>query len=195
MGAATDLVRSKPELVAENALLRQQLIILTRSTKRPRLTRADRALLVLLASRMRAWRQALLIVQPTTLLRGHRAGFRLLWRWRSTPRSRQPRVAPDVVALIQRMARENLLWGAVRTSSPRGWRTSTSTVSPGTREPARGLAADYARPPSSRCWARWWRRSGTSEGAKPSGSSLRTGATSRRRRRTDGPATSSRSRS
>src|SRR5262245_47547350 len=106
MGAATDLVRSKPELVAENALLRQQLIILTRSTKRPRLTRTDRALLVLLASRVRAWRQALLIVQPATLLRWHRAGFRLFWRWRSAPRPRQPRVAPETVALIQRMARE-----------------------------------------------------------------------------------------
>src|SRR5262245_29594854 len=114
MGAATDLVRSKPELVAENALLRQQLIILTRSTKRPRLTRSDRALLVLLASRVRAWRQALLIVQPATLLRWHRAGFRLLWRWRSAPRSREPRLPPDTIALIRRMARENRLWGAER---------------------------------------------------------------------------------
>src|SRR5262245_7451664 len=114
MGAATDLVRSKPELVAENALLRQQLIILTRSTKRPRLTRSDRALLVLLASRVRAWRQALLIVQPATLLRWHRAGFRLFWRWRSAPRPRQPRVAPETIALIRRMARENRLWGAER---------------------------------------------------------------------------------
>ena len=109
LGAATDLVRGKPELVADNALLRQQLIILTRSTNRPRLTRSDRALLVLLASRVRAWRQALLIVQPATLLRWHRAGFRLVWRWRSAPRSRQPRVSPQTVVLIRRMARENPL--------------------------------------------------------------------------------------
>ncbi|HEV8639224.1 MAG TPA: integrase core domain-containing protein [Chloroflexota bacterium] len=114
LGAATDLVRGKPELVAENALLRQQLIILTRSTKRPRLTRSDRALLVLLASRVRAWRQALLIVQPATVLRWHRAGFRLVWRWRSAPRSRQARVSPQTVVLIRRMARENRLWGAER---------------------------------------------------------------------------------
>jgi putative transposase len=112
--AATDLLRSKPELVAENAFLRQQLAVLARSTRRPRITGADRALLVLLASRIRAWRQALLIVRPATLLRWHRAGVRLLWRWRSTARSREPRVAPDVVALIQRMARENHLWGAER---------------------------------------------------------------------------------
>src|SRR5262249_61350429 len=83
LGAAADLGRSKPELAAENALLRQQLIVLTRSITRPRISRSDRALLVLLASRVRAWRQALLIVQPATVLRWHRAGFRLLWRWRS----------------------------------------------------------------------------------------------------------------
>jgi transposase InsO family protein len=114
LGAAVDLVRGRPELVAENAFLRQQLIILTRSAGRPRITRADRALLVLLASRVRAWRQALVIVQPATLLRWHRAGFRLFWRWRSSACSRPPRVAPEVVALIERMARENRLWGAER---------------------------------------------------------------------------------
>ena len=48
------------------------------------------------------------------MLRWRRAGFRLFWRWRSTPRTRQPRVSPDVVALIGRMARENRLWGAER---------------------------------------------------------------------------------
>src|SRR4051812_25337900 len=93
LGTTTDLVRAKPELVAENALLRQQLIVLARSTGRPRLTRSDRALLVLLASRIRAWRRSLLVVQPATLLRWHREGFPLFWRWRSAPRSRQPRVS------------------------------------------------------------------------------------------------------
>src|SRR3712207_2867002 len=71
-GTLADLLRSKPELLAENALLRQQLVVLRRSVKRPRCTVADRALLVLLASRVRAWRSALLLVQPDTLLRWHR---------------------------------------------------------------------------------------------------------------------------
>jgi putative transposase len=114
LGAATDLVSGTPELIAENALLRQQLIVLARSTKRPRITRSDRALLVLLASRVRSWRQALLIVQPATLLRWHRAGVRLVRRWRSAPRSAQRRVPPETVALIRRMARDNRLWGAER---------------------------------------------------------------------------------
>ena len=55
LGAAGDLLRSRPALIAENALLRQQLIVLTRTPKRPCLTRADRALLVLLAGRISAW--------------------------------------------------------------------------------------------------------------------------------------------
>jgi transposase InsO family protein len=115
LGVAADLVRSRSELVAENAFLRQQLIVLARTAKRPRLSHTDRPLLILLASRVRSWRQALLIVQPETLLRWHRTGFRLLWRWRSaTARRRPPGVAPDTIVLIERMARENRLWGAER---------------------------------------------------------------------------------
>lgn len=77
-GALADATRSRSALVAENALLRQQLIVLRRSVKRPRCTPADRALLVLLTSRLRTWRDTLLIVQPDTLLRWHRqCRFRL----------------------------------------------------------------------------------------------------------------------
>ena len=64
----TDLARSKSELVAENALLRQQVIILRRQVKRPACTMTDRILLVLLARMVRSWKQALLIVQPETRL-------------------------------------------------------------------------------------------------------------------------------
>jgi hypothetical protein len=68
LGMVTDLSRSKSELVAENALLRQQLIILRRQVKRPACTRTDRILLVLLARLVRTWQQALVIVQPDTRL-------------------------------------------------------------------------------------------------------------------------------
>ena len=63
LGTVMDLTRGKPELVAENALLRQQLIILRRQIKRPSYTRTDRLLLILRARAVRAWRQALVIVQ------------------------------------------------------------------------------------------------------------------------------------
>ena len=77
LGTLADLGRSKSELIAENALLRQQLIVLRREVKRPTVTRTDRILLVLLARLVRTWNQALLIVQPDTLLRWHRGLFRL----------------------------------------------------------------------------------------------------------------------
>ena len=75
----TDLARSKPQLIADNLLLRQQLLVLRRSVKRPQLTPADRTLFVLLASKVQHWQAALLIVKPETVLRWHRQGFRLFW--------------------------------------------------------------------------------------------------------------------
>jgi transposase InsO family protein len=113
-GLLTDLPRTKLELLAENALLRQQLIMLRRQVKRPTYTRTDRIWLVLLARAARHWKHALLIVQPNTLLGWHRHLFRWLWRQRSKAASRKPKVAAETVALIQAMARDNRLWGAER---------------------------------------------------------------------------------
>ncbi|MBK9745732.1 MAG: helix-turn-helix domain-containing protein [Chloroflexi bacterium] len=113
-GALADITRSKSELIAENAFLRQQLIVLQRQTKRPVFTSRDRTLLVLLASRFRWWREALIIVKPDTLLGWHRQGFRLFWRHRSKARRPQPRVPEHVIALIHSMALDNRLWGSKR---------------------------------------------------------------------------------
>jgi len=117
LGTLADLARSKLELMAENALLRQQLIVLRRSVKQPRLTRPDRLLLVLLAGKVRAWRQALLIVKPETLLRWHRQGFKLFWRRRSKVTARRPGIPAETIGLITEMARDNPLWGAERIRS------------------------------------------------------------------------------
>ncbi|HEX9131967.1 MAG TPA: integrase core domain-containing protein [Ktedonobacteraceae bacterium] len=100
--------------MAENALLRQQLIVLKRHVKRPASTKADRLLLVLLARMVRTWKQALFIVQPDTLLRWHRQGFRLFWRQKSKPKSTQAKVSAETMALIKEMAKNNRLWGAER---------------------------------------------------------------------------------
>ena len=113
-GTGTDLVRSKQELIVENMVLRHQLIVLRRSVPRPTITAADRALLVLLAGRLRAWRQVLVIVQPATLLRWHRQGFRLFWTWRSRSRVGRPLIPAETIALIKGMAADNPLWGADR---------------------------------------------------------------------------------
>jgi hypothetical protein len=114
LATLTDLGRSKSELLAENALLRQQLIILRRQVKRPTFTRTDRILLVLLARLVRTWQQALVIVQPDTLLRWHRELFRLVWKRKSKTASHTPKVAAQTIALIRQIATENRLWGAER---------------------------------------------------------------------------------
>jgi putative transposase len=100
--------------MAENALLRQQLISLKRSVKRPTLHKRVKLWLVLLVSKLRWWRQALLIIQPDTLLRWHRELFRWLWRRKSKATGDQPRLAIETITLILQMVRENGLWDAER---------------------------------------------------------------------------------
>jgi len=114
LGSIADLARGKSELLVENALLRQQLIILRRQVKRPTCRKTDRFLLLLLARMLRTWKQALFIAQPDTLLRWHRELFRLFWKRKSKADSRQPKLSPETIALIKEMASKNRLWGAER---------------------------------------------------------------------------------
>ena len=107
LGTVADLARTKPQLVAENMVLRHQLIVLSRSVRRPCLTQTDRALFVLLASRLQHWKDALLIVKPETVLRWHRHGFRLFWKRKSHARSREPKVPAETITLIKEMAANN----------------------------------------------------------------------------------------
>jgi len=113
-GALSDTTCSRADLIAENVMLRQQLIVLNRQVKRPQLTNGDRIRLILVARCTQFWQQVLLIVQPDTLLRWHRDLFRRYWRHKSRHKKRKPRVAPETIALIRRMAKENRLWGAER---------------------------------------------------------------------------------
>ena len=114
LGITADFARTKPQLIAENLLLRQQLIVLNRSVKRPRFTRAERGLFVLLASRLEWWKEALVIIKPETILRWHRQGFQLFWNRKSRARSCQPKIPLETVTLIKEMAANNHLWGAER---------------------------------------------------------------------------------
>jgi putative transposase len=113
LGTLADMNRGKPELLVENALLRQQLVILRRQIKRPVCRKTDRFLLVLLARMIRAWKEVLFIVQPETLLRWHRELFRVFWKHKST-HSRRPRLSAETINLIKEMAAHNRLWGAER---------------------------------------------------------------------------------
>ena len=78
IGAARDLTCTRSEVLAENALLRQQIIVLRRSIRRPRVHHDDRLFLLILARLCRRWRDALHVVNSKTLLRWHRDLFKIL---------------------------------------------------------------------------------------------------------------------
>ena len=97
---------------AENLFLRRQLALyIERGVQPHRVDAATRVSLALLA-RLFDWRGALVVVQPATMIRWHRAGWRLLWRMKS--RAGRPPIPRELRELIRRMARENVLWGEER---------------------------------------------------------------------------------
>jgi len=107
-------LRSRRDLVAENLALRQQLATLA-GRRHPVIRRADRLFWILLRRFWSGWAECLAIVRPDTVVRWHRAGFRIYWNWlsRRGGRSGRPSLPPEVRALIRRMATENF-WGAPR---------------------------------------------------------------------------------
>ena len=106
------LLRSPEAIRAENLFLRRQLALcLERGAVPRRIDPATRVSLTLLARRV-DWRSALVLVKPDTLLRWHRAGWRLWWRMKSRPG--RPPIPRQLQALIRRMAVENPIWGEER---------------------------------------------------------------------------------
>jgi transposase InsO family protein len=99
----------------ENLALRHQIGVLTRALgdRRPRFRSWDRALWVVLARRWEAWRHALAIVQPATVVRWHREGFKRFWTRRSRVGGR-PALSRELVGLIRKMSTANVTWGAPR---------------------------------------------------------------------------------
>jgi transposase InsO family protein len=106
---------SKPKrgLEAENAALRRQLAILQRKARsRVRLTNSDRLFFVLLYRWFPSILKTMTIIQPETLVRWHRTGFRRYWRWKSGNLGGRPPISGELRALIRSMSLENALWGA-----------------------------------------------------------------------------------
>ena len=123
-------LRPAPALAAENLFLRKQLAqYQERQVKPRRANKATRMALIWL-SRFFDWRRVLVIVKPVTLIRWHRQGFRLFWRWPSTPG--RPPLPRDLQAIIRRMALENPTWGQERITNELllklGLRVSPRTV-------------------------------------------------------------------
>jgi transposase InsO family protein len=133
------LLRTRREQAVVELALRQQLATYAHKQLRPRLNAADRGFWVALLRFWPRWRNVLVIVQPETVVRWHRKGFRLYWRSLSRSGPGRPRISPEVRELIRRMASENP-WRARRIQAELeklGIEVSLATVSRylPTREP------------------------------------------------------------
>jgi hypothetical protein len=110
-----DLFKSRTRLEAENLFLRHQLTIALRhAPPRLRLRSSDRTLLI---GMTRLWPSLLgmaQVMQPETILRWHRAGFKMYWRWKSRNRVERPKIDRGLRDVIEGMSKENPLWGASR---------------------------------------------------------------------------------
>jgi hypothetical protein len=105
--------RSRSQLAAENLFLRKQLALYAERGVRPCRADEDTRIALVVLARFFDWRAALTIVKPETLIRWHRRGFRLFWRWKSQMCGRPP-LPVDVQRLIATMARPNATWGEER---------------------------------------------------------------------------------
>jgi transposase InsO family protein len=114
-GLIADLFRSRAALEAEVLVLRQQIIVLRRMrpTHLPFAT-TDRLVLGWVCRLFPTSCAALAIVRPDTVIRWHRAGFRLFWRWKSRSRPGRPAVSAEIRLLIRQISIANPLWGAPR---------------------------------------------------------------------------------
>jgi len=114
LATARSSLKSQHGLALENLALRQQLAILRRRTKRPQLTKTDRAFWVALSHLWTGWQGTLIVVKPQTVISWHRKGFKLYWTWKSRNKGGRPRVDVTIRRLIRQMANDNATWGAPR---------------------------------------------------------------------------------
>jgi putative transposase len=105
-------VWSRRSIQAENLLLRRQLALFKEREVKPRRIDAATRLSLAWLSRLCDWRSCVIVVRPETIVRWHRAGWRLFWRYKSRPG--RPPIPLELRQLIRRMASENPLWGEER---------------------------------------------------------------------------------
>ncbi len=112
LAAVRVFFRTRRDNAVEILALRQQLAVLKRKQPRPRLNPLDRLFWICLRRVWSRWADVLVVAKPRTVVRWHRAGFRLLWKWRSRARGGRPKATAEICALIRRLAQENPTWGA-----------------------------------------------------------------------------------
>ena len=109
------LLKSRRQLTLENLALRQQVAMLRQSVKRPQVSWFDRVFWVLFAQFVERWRTMLHALNPDTVTRWHRKGFRRYWYWKSRQRLRgRPSIDKALRLLIREMQSSNVGWGAPR---------------------------------------------------------------------------------
>ncbi len=106
-------IKITSNLAAENVALHQQLTIMKRTNKRPKIRMTDRVFWVLFSRIWIPWRKSLVIVKPDTVVRWHRKGFKLFWKFKSEGPGR-PRADREIRKLVRKMAKANSSWGAPR---------------------------------------------------------------------------------
>ena len=108
-------LRLRSDLALENPALRQQLAVLKRQLRRPKLRWSDRFFWLLLSRSCHSWKDALHIVKPNTVLRWQRRRFGSYWTRISRRNGPgRPGKNREIRQLIRRMADSNPLWGAPR---------------------------------------------------------------------------------
>src|SRR5579872_187819 len=113
---SAQVFRSRRDLLLENLALRQQLAVFRQRSPRPKIHGVDRFFWVAIRCWWSEWKRCLIMVTPETVVRWHRLGFGLYWKWLSHDLSRVGRkpVGREVRELIFRMVAENSTWGAPR---------------------------------------------------------------------------------
>jgi hypothetical protein len=115
LSLVTSPFKPKSRLEAENAALKQQLIVLQRKVRgRVQFTNNDRLFFIQLYRWFPSVLKAMMIIRPETFVRWHRAGFRHNWRLKSRSAGGRPQIHAGLRALIWRMSVDNRLWGAPR---------------------------------------------------------------------------------
>jgi len=96
-------LKSRNQLVLENLLLRQRLLVVRRAAPKPKFKSYNRLLFTGLSRTYRNWKDALIIVKPETVIKWHKTGFRLFWKWKSRNRTGRRRKDAEIRNLIRSM--------------------------------------------------------------------------------------------
>ena len=121
-------VTHRTQLALENIALRHQLAVYKRSVQRPNIKDGDRIFWLTVIRMLKEWREALVFVQPDTVIKWHRKGFKYYWRKKSRAKPGRPPISMALIHLIRRLSIENVLWGAPRIVDELGHHVAESTV-------------------------------------------------------------------